>query len=285
MGLLDSLKRAVFGPEAAAPVVANHHRESGNTGGTSSGVAVSQSNARLSPDYWISLRLAERISDASDKVIEPYKLYLAGSAPADIALIVDRLWLPLRSVDDNEFFASIRVVRALGPKAAPLAPLLLEYANEETSSFRRSWAVMTLGLIGAGAAIALPRLNAIARSTDSSRQRAMAQAAIDRISKASDETPGQEVVRRFVEHLKSQGLAPTVDPYEDGSTWDVTTVIDGAQYRIQIMDPAKGALTMAWRVTPENEITLGTEENADPTDTDRRVLQLCGQVDQGKFTV
>jgi hypothetical protein len=58
--------------------------------------------------------------------------------------------------------------------------------------------------------------------------------------------------------------------------------MQGAQYKIQIMDPGNFE-TISWRLVDKEEITLGTPENTNPTDTDRNVVQLCRQIDQGRF--
>lgn len=108
--------------------------------------------------------------------------------------------------------------------------------------------------------------------------------AIQPAATKTNETKVQGIVRRVVDQLQtSLNVIPTTECWDDGNTCNIEVEVQGAHYKIQIMDPT-GYQTIAWRLVDGEEITLGTEENSRPTELDRTIDQICRQVDQGRFS-
>lgn len=98
----------------------------------------------------------------------------------------------------------------------------------------------------------------------------------------SPETKVMRIVKNVVRHLERQGVETTTECWNDGSECNIHALIQGAQYKIQIMDLDKG-IPMAWRLSGSDEITLGSSENRSPTATDRLVLHLCREINERRF--
>jgi len=84
-------------------------------------------------------------------------------------------------------------------------------------------------------------------------------------------------------HFASRGILPEADCSEDKNTCNIKVTIDRARYRIQVIHRDYGG-AMAWRRDDAKEITLDSSDNKYPTENDRLVVQLCRQIDEGRFS-